>query len=206
MPDPALTSVTPQRQSPLASHARQGRFGAVLAGGPGVRLTIRHPLSMVTVISRAGKEASVGEAFGKLFGAALPQPGTWNAGKGVSIAWAGPGQYLVIAPGQAEGQLFAVLRQELAGAAAVTDQSHGRVMIRIEGPAARRLLAKGTPVDLHPRAFAQGRVALTQMAHVGVHLAQVGPDAFEISLFRGFSENFWEWLTEQAAEFGYEVM
>jgi sarcosine oxidase gamma subunit len=26
---------------------------------------------------------------------------------------------------------------------------------------------------------------------------------FELSLFRGFSENFWEWLTEQAEEFGY---
>ena len=30
-------------------------------------------------------------------------------------------------------------------------------------------------------------------------------DAFELSVFRGFSENFWEWLTEQAEEFGYMV-
>jgi sarcosine oxidase gamma subunit len=33
----------------------------------------------------------------------------------------------------------------------------------------------------------------------------VGPDDFELSLFRGFSESFWEWLTEQSAEFGYLV-
>ena len=46
---------------------------------------------------------------------------------------------------------------------------------------------------------------MTQMAYVGVHLAQVGPDEFELSVFRGFSESFWEWLTEQSAEFGYLV-
>jgi methylglutamate dehydrogenase subunit D len=43
------------------------------------------------------------------------------------------------------------------------------------------------------------------MAHIGVHIAQVGPDAFELSLFRGFAESFWEWLGEMSAEFGYEV-
>jgi methylglutamate dehydrogenase subunit D len=43
------------------------------------------------------------------------------------------------------------------------------------------------------------------MAHVGVHIAQVGPDAFELSLFRGFAESFWEWLGEMSDEFGYEV-
>jgi heterotetrameric sarcosine oxidase gamma subunit len=44
------------------------------------------------------------------------------------------------------------------------------------------------------------------MGHVGVHLTCVGRDAFELSVFRGFSESFWEWLTEQAEEFGYQVM
>ncbi len=53
--------------------------------------------------------------------------------------------------------------------------------------------------------FRSGQCALTQMAHVGVHLTRVGEDAFELSVFRGFSESFWEWLTEQAEEFGYQV-
>jgi heterotetrameric sarcosine oxidase gamma subunit len=44
------------------------------------------------------------------------------------------------------------------------------------------------------------------MAHVGVHVAAPAEDTFELSLFRGFSEHFWEWLTEQAQEFGYEVV
>ena len=69
----------------------------------------------------------------------------------------------------------------------------------------RAVLAKGTPVDLHDDEFAVGRSAVTQMAHVGVHLTRTGEDGFELSVFRGFSESFWEWLTEQAEEFGYLV-
>ena len=206
MPDPVMSHALPQRVSPLKLHARQGRFGAVTATGPGVRLSIRHPLSMVTVIARAGQEAALAAAASQKLGVGLPAAGQWVQGADLSISWAGASQYLVIAPARSEGALYQQLRQAFQGLASVSDQSHGRVMLRIEGPCARALLAKGTPVDLHPKAFGPGRVALTQMAHVGVHLAQVGPDAFELSLFRGFSEHFWEWLTEQAEEFGYEVM
>ena len=49
----------------------------------------------------------------------------------------------------------------------------------------RSVLAKGTPVDLHRQEFPVGKSALTQMAHVGVHLTRVGKDAFDLSVFRG---------------------
>ena len=55
-------------------------------------------------------------------------------------------------------------------------------------------------------AFGPGKSAMTQMAHVGVHLIQTAEDTFELSVFRGFAENFWEWLTEQAEEYGYQVL
>jgi sarcosine oxidase subunit gamma len=174
--------------SPLTGIALQGRFGAS-KGAPGVVLSLRHPLSIVTVIARAGQGEATAEALG-----------------GHDAHWAGPDQYFVLAEGRGEGELHRELKSRLAGVASVIDQSHGRVMIRISGPKARAVLAKGTPVDLHPDEFPVGKSALTQMAHVGVHLTRVGPDAFDLSVFRGFSESFWEWLTEQAGEFGYQVM
>lgn len=175
------------RVSPIADVALQGRFGAD-KGAPGVALSVRHPLSIVTVITRKGNGKAVAEALSKY----RPQ-------------WAGPDQYFVVAETRGEGALFADVSSALAGLASVSDQSHGRVVIRIEGPKARAVLAKGTPVDLHPDEFPAGRSALTQMAHVGVHLTRVGEDAFDLSVFRGFSESFWEWITEQAEEFGYQV-
>jgi methylglutamate dehydrogenase subunit D len=185
---PNSSEITLPRVSPLRDVAVQGRFGASRAA-PGVTFHVRHPLSIVTVIARAGQ----GEA-------------TASALKGFSALWAGPDQYFVLAEGRGEGALHRELQAALSGLASVTDQSHGRVVIRVAGPRARAVLAKGTPVDLHPDEFPVGKSALTQMAHVGVHLTRVGDDAFDLSVFRGFSESFWEWMTEQAEEFGYQVM
>jgi sarcosine oxidase subunit gamma len=176
------------RVSPLRGIAVQGRFGAG-KGAPGVTFQLRHPLSIVTVIARAGQ----GEA-------------TAAALQGHSALWAGPDQYFVLAEGRGEGALYRELKAKLAGLASVTDQSHGRVIIRVAGPKARAVLVKGTPVDLHPDEFPVGKSALTQMAHVGVHLTRVAPEAYDLSVFRGFAESFWEWITEQAQEFGYQVV
>ncbi len=170
------------RVSPLADVAVQGRFGAG-TGAAGVTLSVRHPLTIFTVIARRGKSKTVAAALAKL--------------KGVDVQWAGPDQYFVLAE--------SAFKLELAGLASVSDQSHGRVVIRISGLKARNVLAKGTPVDLHPDEFPVGKSALTQMAHVGVHLTRVAGDAYDLSVFRGFSESFWEWLTEQAEEYGYLV-
>lgn len=184
----AMTERTFTRISPLQDVALQGRFGAG-RGAPGVSFSVRHPMSIITVIARAGQ----GEA-------------TAAALKGYDAQWAGPDQYFVLAQGRGEGALYRELKAKLSGLASVSDQSHGRVIIRLSGPRARAVLAKGTPVDLHPDAFPVGKSALTQMAHVGVHLTRVAEDTYDLSVFRGFSESFWEWITEQAEEFGYQVV
>ena len=169
------------RVSPLAAIAKPGRFGAD-RGAPGVTLSVRHPLEIVTVIARKGKAKAVAARL-----------------KGMDAKWAGPEQYFVY------GIKADQLAKQLAGLASCADQSHGRVVIRIDGARARDVLAKGTPVDLYTEEFPPGKSALTQMAHVGVHLTRLGADVFELSVFRGFSENFWEWLTVMSAEYGYQV-
>lgn len=191
---PVKTKAAPEaffpRASPLADVAIQGRFGAD-HGAPGVIFTVRHPVTILTVIARAGKAKSVASALDDL--------------KDVEVLWAGPDQYFVVAGSRGEGALYRDLKAMLDGQASVSDQSHGRVIIRMTGPKARQVLAKGTPVDVHPDEFPVGKSALTQMAHVGVHLTRVDEDSYDLSVFRGFSESFWEWITEQAEEFGYQV-
>jgi sarcosine oxidase subunit gamma len=178
------------RPSPLVEAVKQGRFGAD-RGGVGVILTARHPLSIVSVIAKTGKAEAVAQMLAGLRGAA--------------VQWTGPDQYYVIAESRGEGALYRELKEKLGGLASVIDQSHGRVVIRLSGPKSRAVLAKGTPVDLHPNEFPVGRSAVTQMAHVGVHLSRVAADTYDLSVFRGFSESFWEWLTTMSEEFGYQV-
>jgi methylglutamate dehydrogenase subunit D len=182
---------THTRRSPLAGIAEPGQFGA-RREMPGVRLSVVHPASIVTVIARAGCAEPLAAAMAQL--------------KNVAVHWAGFEQYYVVGTDRPDGALYRELSERLHGIAAVTDQSHGRIIIRIAGPKVRETLAKGTPVDLHPDEFPIGKSAVTQMSHVGVHLTRTGEDAFELSVFRGFAESFWEWLTQQAGEFGYWVI
>ena len=174
-----------QRNSALADIAIQGRFGAD-KGAPGVTISVQHPALIVTVIARKGKAKALADAL-KAYG-------------GAEVQWAGADQYFVL------DRPFDEVRKKLNGLASCSDQSHGRVIICIEGPKVRNVLAKGSPVDFHDSEFLVGKSALTQMAHVGVHVTRVDSHAFELSVFRGFSESFWEWLTEQSEEFGYQVI
>jgi sarcosine oxidase subunit gamma len=205
MPEPAAAPIP--RRSVLAEVAKPGRYGAANAEGPGITLSHLHPISLATVIAHAGQEAALSDALRDRWGVALPGSGEAALGGALAFLWAGPGQWYARAEGLGEGALVKELHQALGAHAAISDQSHGRVVLRIGGARARDLLAKGTPVDLHPRAFGPGQTALTQMAHVGVHLTQIDEaPTFEISLFRGFAESFWEWLCHSAAEYGYEVV
>jgi methylglutamate dehydrogenase subunit D len=174
------------RHLPLRDVAKTGRYGAD-KGDVGVTLSILHPMSLVMVIARKGQANAVKSALAKVANA--------------TVMSAGPDQFYV----QSEASRFAELSQLLKGQASVIDQSHGRVIIRIAGPRVRDVLAKGAPVDLHPAHFAIGHSAQTTMAHVGIHLTRSGDNEFTLSVFRGFSRSFWEWLTQSAAEFGYSV-
>ncbi len=184
MPDAA------QRLSVLSSIVTQGRFGAN-SGPPGIILSVRHPVSIVMAIARSGQSEALAAALSGI--------------EEFAVQWAGADQYYLTAEGWTEGALLRQMKDWFGSIAALSDQSHGRVIIRVSGQMARRLLAKGTPVDLHEDEFPIGRCAVTQMAHVGVHLCRVEKDTFELSVFRGFAESFWEWLSTQAEEFGYQV-
>lgn len=101
----------------------------------------------------------------------------------------------------------AELAPRLGKYAAIADQSHGRVLLRIAGPRVRDALAKGVSIDLHPRAFGPGHVAMTTAAHIGMHIWQLddGP-TYGISTARSSAASFWHWLQASSAEFGLEIL
>jgi sarcosine oxidase subunit gamma len=117
-----------------------------------------------------------------------------------------PGQWLAVSDTLANGALAEDLAATLAGLASITDQSDGRAAVRISGPRARDVLAKGLPIDLHPKAFRPGDAATTVASLIGVQLWQVddGP-TYDVAMFRGYAGSFWHWLTASAAEFGYVI-
>ena len=175
---------------------------------PQVRLAERSGLGKIDLRGdphARGFMAAVGAALDLL----LPgEPCTSAARDRVSVLWLGPDQWLVTCPAQDLPGLLASLRDALAGVhAAITDITDGRVAFRLAGPSAREVLAKGCPLDLHPRAFAPGRCAqsLLEKASVLIHLVDDEPvrgPGFDVYVDRSFAQYLWTWLEDAGREYG----
>ncbi len=174
---------------------------------PGLLVSVRETLTMASFAALRGSKDAVDTAIRAAYGVALPNGPARVEGKGVAFVWAGPDHWLAIAERtilerEADRDLEAELETALAGIASVVDQSDSRIVVRIEGPRARDLLAKGVPIDLHPRVFHPGDVAITHASHIGVILWQTDEaPTYEAALFRSYADSFTHWLAESAAEY-----
>jgi heterotetrameric sarcosine oxidase gamma subunit len=191
--------------SALAGITVPGRFGKP-DGEPGVVIGELSGLGLATVASRKGQDAALKAAALQAYGVQLPESSRVAQGSAVTFIGYGPGQWLAVSATLAHEALAGDLSQRLAGLASISDQSGGRTVLRVSGPRARDVLAKGLPVDLDPRAFPLGSAATSVIGHMGVQLWQLdNTRSYNIAIFRSLSQSFWRWLTSSAAEFGYEV-
>jgi len=186
----------------LAGLIRPGRYGTA-GGKAGVRIGPRAGLALATLSARKGRTEALRAAARAAFGVELPERPRVAHGEGITFIWAGPESWLVLRQG---GDLEPALHDALGACASVTDQSDGRTVLRVEGPCARDLLAKGLAIDLHPRAFAPGDVALSLAAHLGVHLWQLdGTPSYELAVLSGYSRSLLAWMLEAGAEYGVDL-
>jgi len=93
------------------------------------------------------------------------------------------------------------LATRLSGKAIVTPLSSSRTRISIEGSAARDVLRKGIPIDLHESVFTPGRFAMTGLHHTPILLHCTAEQRFELYAMRTFALDAWAWLEDAALEF-----
>jgi len=200
-----LMSIDLASRSALATVAIPGRHGRE-EGDPGVSLRERVDLGIASVMARKGREAAIRDAVLAAYGVTLPDAARRVAGPAIGFIGTGPAQWLAVSERLANGALAADLSAKLNGLASITDQSDGRAVIRIAGPGARDVLAKGLPIDLDPSIFARGSAATSMISLMGVTLWQVDDvPTYDVAVFRSLAGSFWKWLTDSAAEYGYEV-
>jgi sarcosine oxidase subunit gamma len=168
-----------------------------------VRWEDRVAATSVRVSSPAGSAAAAA-----LLGVELPhRPGTWSPTEDGRVVWLGPDEWLVTAPatGPRSG-LDAETRWRSAltphGGTAV-DVSAARVGLRLSGPHARAVLAKGCSIDVHPRSFGPGAGAQTTLGLAGVVLLSLGStgDEFAVLVRTSFATYLTDWLTDASLEF-----
>ncbi|MGE8943642.1 sarcosine oxidase subunit gamma [Leptospira interrogans] len=189
--------------SPIAKALKPGRHGA--PGDAPVVLTERR-LAVVQVQARKNQDAALTNALSAAFGLRLPEPGHASTAGEWSAVWIQPGMWLVTSPFTGPGDLLNRLATIVGTTASLTDQTFGKTVLRLAGPHARDVLAKGCRVDLHPRVFGPGQSAVTPLSQVSCVLAQVDDKpTFDLIVPSTFAVAAVEWLEIAAAEYGLEV-
>ena len=138
----------------------------------GVTMTERSGLDIVTVAALRGQRTAVAAATREAFGLDLPTTPRRVGDGRLAFLWAGDARWTAVSEA-GDDHLETMVRERLGGLAAITAQSDGRVVLRLSGPSARDVLGKAVAIDLHPRAFRPGDVALTPAFHIAVQVWQV---------------------------------
>jgi heterotetrameric sarcosine oxidase gamma subunit len=197
-----------ERLSALAPAYRPGNFGAHGPDAPAIVVLERRNLAIVQVAAIGGEIEATRRGITAAVGITPDsKPNRAAASERTTVLWVGPGRWLVVEAERPGINLEDMLRSALpATQAALIDLGSSRTVLRIVGPSARDLLAKGCAIDLHPRVFAAGACAQSLLGHVAmlVHAVDDAP-SFDIYVARSFGLTVWEWLTESAAEYGYRV-
>ena len=201
-----MADLTLKPRNSFEGLAEPGRYGHVVDGDRPVVIAERPRLSVAQISAQRGKTAPLAEAF-RAAGLDLPQGPRRAANGGVAAIGMGPHEWLVTAEGEPGRATFARIRDALPGLASCVDQSHAKAVLRLAGPRARDVLAKGCGLDLHQRGFKPGDAATTQIALIPCQLWQLDEvPTFELAVPLSYAGSFWAWLTASAAEYGFEVL
>ena len=190
----------------FAGLAIPGRYGRVVGGERPVVLTERPNLTVTQISAYRDRMGEFAKAVLATSGFELPQKPGRVVANGVALIGMARGQWLAVAEGDKGRALLSRLNEAVSAHAAIVDQSDAKAILRLAGPRARDVLAKGCALDLGERAFKPPDAATTQIALIPCQLWQLdeGP-TYELAVPLSYARSFWSWLTASAAEYGYEV-
>ena len=197
---------TVSSESPLVRFDLAARASNA-AGGAGIFACEQPFLGHINLRGDPHEPRFVG-AVRDVVGVAPPAtPNTVTEAEGNTVYWLGPDEWLIVTPRDRRVAIEGDLRSALIGVrAAVTDISGGQTVVVVHGDQVRQLLAKGCPLDLHPRAFDIGQCAQSHLAKAPILMRHLDRRShFEIIVRRSFADYFWLWLEDAAAEYGLAV-
>ena len=137
------------------------------------------PLARITSITPfRDREADCSKALSVAHGLKLPATGRIITKGGQSLRWVGRGVYFLMGDKAAA--------KSIAKVAALTDQSDGWVVLRLEGDDARAVMARLCPLDLRAATFKNGHVARSEVAHM-MAVVSGNKSGFELMFMRSFA-------------------
>ena len=202
MAETASAKMAPQRllRSPFEGHApfekpsRDGTVGVVLRA---------ETLASVVQIStwHAGNDALVLSLGSAVSGTPPPAPGHVVQTAAGLLMRTGPQEFLLVSE-LAQQQVAALRRHVLPDIGSVTDLSHARCRIRIEGERCVETLGKLFALDFRGPSFPPGQCRMTGHHHVPCLLHRLAATRLDAYVFTTYAFDQLATLIDAALEYG----
>ncbi|KAE8758836.1 MULTISPECIES: sarcosine oxidase subunit gamma [Paraburkholderia] len=159
------------------------------------RLSERPFLELVNVRGDT-RDAAFVSAVESVIGCRPPEKAnTIVRGNGYDMLWLGPDEWLVRSAMAHDATRTAPLQAKLGAAfvgvfASALDIGSGYTVLEISGTRTREVLARGCPLDLHPKLFGEGQCAQSHYFKASMTLLPTGTDSFDIVVRRSFADYF----------------
>ena len=150
------------------------------------------------------KNSSFDMSIIKLDGLSFPSSLKSTSNSSTRILWLGPNNWLVFS------SVLDLIKKEKAQFNevdfAITDISHSRTIIELEGSLVNEVLKKGCPLDFNSLKDGDCANSVYNEVNVTIDFISEKPMKVRISCLRSFGESLHHSITDACLEFGYDAI
>ena len=157
-------------------------------------------LSIIQIVQYKGSKININDI--KIEGLEITtQKSKVNSNKETRILWNAPRTWLILS--NKDNAIETAQKNFKETDFAITDISHSRVVIQIQGEQAKEILKKGSPINFNE--FGINQCAGTVFNGITIIIDSISndPDTFNLLVLRSFGESFYHHITDAALEYGY---
>tara|TARA_B100001063_G_scaffold183103_1_gene172419 strand:+ start:393 stop:980 length:588 start_codon:yes stop_codon:yes gene_type:complete len=129
-------------------------------------------------------------------------PGTVSANIKTRIQWNGPKVWTIMS---SNINIFDQINASCSEADfAITDLSHSRAIIQIEGENTIAIIKKGCPLNLNEFAINNCANSVYHGMAFSIDMINDNPSKFNLMVYRSFADSFYHAITDASLEYGYK--
>ena len=125
-----------------------------------------------------------------------------SSNSNIRILWSGPKNWLLISD---KKELLKIIKEKFIETDfAVTDLSHSKSIIQLEGKNSKEVLKKGCPFNFNELVKNKCINSTFNGISVTIDMIDEKPDRIRLFVLRSFGESFYHSITDASLEFGYK--
>ncbi len=188
--------------SSLQNIHKHGTFGDYESKNENELLKLKEVKNLIIYQIVKYKNSTIDVSKMNLDGLRLPDPLKVKYNSSTRILWMGPDNWLVISD---KKNIFDTFKNEFTDKHfAITDLSHSRTIIELEGNLAREVIKKGSPLNINELGEGNCSNSVFHAITITLDFISDNPQVIRVLALRSFGESLHHSLTDACLEFGFK--